>query len=92
MKQCVFRRIEKAEKPRSVLHREKESQRSQLTPNASHSTEESDPEEDDDTITCPVCCKRGYCRDALWICCDVWYHAECTDISPDDYDDLGSIE
>ena len=53
-----------------------------------------DPEDDDDTITCPVCCEGG-CSDALWVCCDVcdtWYYVECTDISPDDYEDLGSIE
>ena len=48
---------------------------------------------EDDAITCPICCKRG--SDALWVCCDIcdtWYHAHCTDISPDDYEHLENID
>ena len=48
---------------------------------------------DDDAI-CPVCFTK---EDKVWPwiacdCCEEWYHTECTNISPDLYPDLHSID
>ena len=82
---------DKAEKAKKCTSRKRKGCKQKSA--SSRRVVESD-QEDDDTITCPVCCKRGS-SDALWVCCDIcdtWYHAHCTDISPDDYEDLESIE
>ena len=42
--------------------------------------------------TCPACSvKESDSADAMWVSCDIcdkWYHVECTDIAPDDYDKI----
>ena len=41
---------------------------------------------------CPIC---GLPTRLLWVACDScdrWFHAECTDIDPNDYDDLENID
>ena len=88
------RRQKEKEKAEKSQNRTSQKRKGRKQKSVKASVAASDPEDDDDTITCPVCCDRG-CSDALWVCCDVcdtWYHAECTDISPEDYEDLGSIE
>ena len=43
---------------------------------------------------CPECGKEG--DDSLWVQCDnraceMWYHVECTNIDPEEYDHLSAI-
>ena len=48
----------------------------------------------DNDVICPLCFSKED-RVWPWIACDhceVWYHCECTDISPNMYPDLHAIE
>ncbi len=47
-----------------------------------------------ETTLCPQCGQGD--EDRLWVQCDnraceTWYHVECTEIDPEEYDDLSAI-
>jgi len=54
--------------------------------------ESSTSSESSGTYCCPIC---GLPTRVLWVACDScdhWYHAECTDINPDDFCNLHNVD
>ena len=58
--------------------------------------EESDSDSDvNSTVICPQCGQSDE-EEGVWVQCDnpdceVWQHVECTDIDPEEYDDLSAV-